>query len=496
MILTGRSKTSKLSTVALKEVNASYHCCDVTNKNAVDTLINEVLATYGKLNGIIHAAGVLKDSFLIHKTQEESMAVLSPKIDGAKYIDEATKDIDLDFMLYCSSISGVLGNVGQADYASANIWLNDFASYRNELVQKGKRKGHTISINWPLWKDAGMQIDAESEKALERNWGFQPLPSDQGIIAFEKLLKSNLSQVLVTYGKGDKIASKLVGNPQEKAKSVETLVINPSVLSAKVEKVLLEMVSSVLKLEMSALDPEKDFGDYGLDSILLTRLANVLNEYYNIDLLPTSFFNYPTIAELTLFLSETYVDELSQVHKPETASSVHTETRPEEAKISFDISKRKKQFSRKGIVTQSQSSASVASKVVSNEPIAIIGMSCRFPGSPDPDRFWEHLKDNKDLISEVPSDRWIGRNCMATHRLKKGRQNLNGADLLMISTNLIRYIQDFSIGGRTYGSPTTSYSGSYLSCSGRCWNTLSKVKRNKYGCIHWSLWYRLFINGS
>ena len=109
LILTGRSKTSKLSTVALKEVNASYHCCDVTNKNAVDTLINEVLATYGKLNGIIHAAGVLKDSFLIHKTQEESMAVLSPKIDGAKYIDEATKDIDLDFMLYCSSISGVLG---------------------------------------------------------------------------------------------------------------------------------------------------------------------------------------------------------------------------------------------------------------------------------------------------------------------------------------------------------------------------------------------------
>ena len=164
-----------------------------------------------------------------------------------------------------------------------------------------------------------MQIDAESEKALERNWGFQPLPSDQGIIAFEKLLKSNLSQVLVTYGKGDKIASKLVGNPQEKAKSVETLVINPSVLSAKVEKVLLEMVSSVLKLEMSALDPEKDFGDYGLDSILLTRLANVLNEYYNIDLLPTSFFNYPTIAELTLFLSETYVDELSQVHKPENS---------------------------------------------------------------------------------------------------------------------------------------------------------------------------------
>ena len=68
----------------------------------------------------------------------------------------------------------------------------------------------------------------------------------------------------------------------------------------------------------------------------------MLNEYYNIDLLPTSFFNYPTIAELTLFLSETYVDELSEVHKPETASSVHTETRPEEAKISFDISKKKK----------------------------------------------------------------------------------------------------------------------------------------------------------
>ena len=56
-------------------------------------------------------------------------------------MDQATRDLDLDFMIYFSSLAGVTGNIGQADYASANAWLDNYAQYRNDLTTKGKRKG-------------------------------------------------------------------------------------------------------------------------------------------------------------------------------------------------------------------------------------------------------------------------------------------------------------------------------------------------------------------
>lgn len=93
-------------------------------------------------------------------------------------------------------MAGVSGNMGQSDYASANAFLDNFASYRNSLQKERKRHGHTLSINWPLWKEGGMQIDSESEKYLEAKWGTLLLPTAEGIKAFEKLLKQGTSQEL------------------------------------------------------------------------------------------------------------------------------------------------------------------------------------------------------------------------------------------------------------------------------------------------------------
>ena len=93
---------------------------------------------------------------MIHKTLEEAAAVLEPKLQGAIHLDQASKDLDLDFTAYFSSLAGAMGNIGQADYAAANAWLDNFAHYRNTLAGQGKRKGRTLSINWPLWEEGGI----------------------------------------------------------------------------------------------------------------------------------------------------------------------------------------------------------------------------------------------------------------------------------------------------------------------------------------------------
>ena len=136
VILSGRRTGSSISEDALQGMNATYHSCDVTNKEAVEDLIKVIIAEYGRLDGIIHSAGLIRDSFLKNKTKEESKEVLSPKILGVQNLDRATKGIALDFMVYCSSVAGVMGNVGQADYSSANAYMDRYARFRNDLVIK------------------------------------------------------------------------------------------------------------------------------------------------------------------------------------------------------------------------------------------------------------------------------------------------------------------------------------------------------------------------
>lgn len=126
--------------------------------------MDEIKEMYGHLNGILHGAGVIKDHFIVHKTNKEFQEVLQPKVDGLFYLDECSKDWQLDFFILFSSVSGCLGNTGQADYAAANTFMDAFAAYRNALAASKKRHGSTISFNWPLWKEGGMQVDAEIEK--------------------------------------------------------------------------------------------------------------------------------------------------------------------------------------------------------------------------------------------------------------------------------------------------------------------------------------------
>ena len=123
---------------------------DVTDPEDVGQAIDKILDDSGGLNGIIHSAGVIMDNYLVNKSAAELTSVLEPKVKGMINLDQATRSLDLDFMALFSSMTAEFGNIGQADYAAANAFLDEYSEYRNSLVSAGERKGITVSINWPL----------------------------------------------------------------------------------------------------------------------------------------------------------------------------------------------------------------------------------------------------------------------------------------------------------------------------------------------------------
>lgn len=221
VILVGRSQPTETMQQWLKEwkqrgVEVIYRSVDVTDRQAVQRCMSDIMATYGDLNGIIHGAGVTDDRFIIQKTETPFAQVLAPKVAGVVHLDEASQDCRLDFFVIFSSIAGVMGNIGQADYATANAFVDQYAHYRNALVKSHKRQGRTFSINWPLWEGGGMQVTSEQQRQWMQDTGMVALRTEAGIRAFYQAWASQLQQVMVLAGDRDTLR-RFVGEQQEKA---------------------------------------------------------------------------------------------------------------------------------------------------------------------------------------------------------------------------------------------------------------------------------------
>jgi len=208
--LTGRSDLSDSIKKQLDELRSygalvSYVQADISDKKQVNKLLDHVHVQFGELTGIFHAAGIIQDSFIVSKKTDDLFKVMAPKVRGLYYLDQMTKDLNMGFFVLFSSLSSALGNPGQADYAIANAFMDSFSDYRNQLVSQGERHGQTISINWPLWADGGMKVDDAVEKMIKQRFYMSALPTEVGIKALDNSFRSSESQVLVMFGKVEKI---------------------------------------------------------------------------------------------------------------------------------------------------------------------------------------------------------------------------------------------------------------------------------------------------
>ncbi|MBG0567756.1 SDR family NAD(P)-dependent oxidoreductase, partial [Actinoplanes aureus] len=161
---------------------------DVTNAVDVDRVVAEVRRRFGRLDGVIHAAGVLRDALLVNKTDRDVAEVLDAKVHGALHLDRATAGDDLDFFVMFSSLAALAGNAGQADYAVANRFLNAFAGSREQQRRAGRRSGRSVAVVWPFWRAGGMGVDEETARLVRRRLGLAQLDTEVGLAAFDAVL--------------------------------------------------------------------------------------------------------------------------------------------------------------------------------------------------------------------------------------------------------------------------------------------------------------------
>ncbi len=417
LILTGRSAINdsiQLNIEKLKNLgaNAEYKQVDVTDKKAVNNLIKNIIQSFGQINGIIHTAGFIRDSFIIKKTREEFLEVLAPKVMGMMNLDEASQELELDLFVCFSSVAGAVGNPGQADYSAANAYMDVYASYRNELVQAGKRKGRTISINWPLWKDGGIHVDQETENTMLQIMGTIPMKTSTGIKALYKSLLSDSSQVMVMEGNVERF-NKIIAEQQPKAPSVRAAAISQlsptaaeDMLKEKAADYFKKLLSSVIGLPANRIEADAYMDKYGIDSIMIMKMTNQLEKVFG-SLSKTLFFEYQSIDELTAYFIKEHnkqLKELLGVKEQQTEPPAIEKNIEAEAVRPVQGFNSKQRFAVQASFTAN--SSKTKEKQQENMDIAIVGVSGRYPGARNLREYWENLKSGVDSITEIPKERW------------------------------------------------------------------------------------------
>jgi len=363
IVLTGRSELTQAKRERLDQLRAlggeaTYHPADLGNRSEVSGLVEATRRKFGDLHGVLHLACVVDDGLIFRKEAQSFQNVLRPKIAGALFLDEATREMDLDLFLMFSSVVSITGNAGQGDYCAACRFQDLFAERREELRQRGRRQGRTLTVAWSQWEKAGHYPSLE----LLENLGVTMLSVGTGIAALLHAIQMERPFLIVIDGVKEKIhqllgiaagpsANGLAANHRAEApdlfsvdlavpseiaaldeKQIDALLARlleqngaPVLASANgrvkadPEKIAPERMAPApsrsldalartlqkrLKIELGPGDFEKPFSDFGLDSISAVKWADDLQKELGLQINPKWFWDFPTLEKLGTHLTE------------------------------------------------------------------------------------------------------------------------------------------------------------------------------------------------
>ncbi|MFE7799654.1 SDR family NAD(P)-dependent oxidoreductase [Nocardia sp. NPDC057440] len=183
---------------------------DVSVAADVERVATIARATFGRVDALYHGAGELHDGLLTSTTGDAARSVLAPKLCGSEWLIRAVPEARL--MVLFSSVSAVLGNPGQADYAAANRYLDAFAELHDHIAGSPR----VISINWPLWAEGGMRPPTEQIEALGRA-GIGLLPTDIGLDLLMSSASADRAQVAYVWGDAEAVRARLCPGPTSPA---------------------------------------------------------------------------------------------------------------------------------------------------------------------------------------------------------------------------------------------------------------------------------------
>jgi acyl transferase domain-containing protein/NAD(P)H-dependent flavin oxidoreductase YrpB (nitropropane dioxygenase family)/NAD(P)-dependent dehydrogenase (short-subunit alcohol dehydrogenase family)/acyl carrier protein len=185
-----------MNTIRSLEKNGAtvdYHSLDCRDEEKLSELVRGLYRQYGRIDGVVHGAGLLEDKLFRHKTPESFERVFSTKVNPLRALATQLR-ADTQFVVLFSSVASVYGNRGQTDYAAANSVMDQYA---REL--KKQISGKVLAINWGPWKGTGM-VSPALEREYERR-GISLIPLAAGMEIFLNELKyGNENQVLIMAG--------------------------------------------------------------------------------------------------------------------------------------------------------------------------------------------------------------------------------------------------------------------------------------------------------
>ncbi|MGR3939687.1 SDR family NAD(P)-dependent oxidoreductase, partial [Streptomyces sp. BRA346] len=362
--------------------------CDVADRDALAELLAS-LPEELPLTAVIHTAGVLDDGVLDSLTPERFASVLRAKVDAAHHLDELTRALDLSAFVLFSSITGSVGAAGQGNYAAANAYLD-------ALAERRRAQGlPATSIAWGPWADGGMAADHALGRRMRRE-GLPPMAPELALTALRQALDHGDTAVTVADIDWDRFVgtltavrpSPLIADLPETAAPqsangpdtgrVITDADTASPLGerlsglprAEQDRALLDLVRTHVAAVLGhdgaeAVEAGRAFKELGFDSLAAVELRNRLGAATDLRLPVTLIYDYPSAAAL--------------------AEHLHTELI--------------------GTRTATVQGGDVA-VAVDDDPIAIVAMSCRFPGGVrTPEELWQLLTAGGDAIAEFPADR-------------------------------------------------------------------------------------------
>jgi acyl transferase domain-containing protein/acyl carrier protein len=289
---------------------------DITDIQGMEPELERIRKKYGRINGIIHSAGIAGDGFLFRKDEETLKKVLYPKIHGTWVIDRLTAEDPMDFFVSFSSVTSIGGAQGQGDYTAANSFLDSFTDCRNRL---GKR---TLTINWPAWKETGMAVEygADMEYSI-----MKPISTDEALTTIEVLLGSNLRRAVAGHINypvlensmneagiefSERIrkeierhsSHKKLWNQESDGKKKISIELsgNHEGSYTDTQRKLAQIWAEILGLKEVSI--YSNFSELGGDSILAVLMIREIQKEYPGKIDIADVFSYPTIYEISQYI--------------------------------------------------------------------------------------------------------------------------------------------------------------------------------------------------
>ncbi|WXB19582.1 SDR family NAD(P)-dependent oxidoreductase [Pendulispora albinea] len=357
---------------------------DVSQRSALEALLATIPPEH-PLTALFHTAGALDDGVLSSLTTERLQTPLRAKLDAALHLHELTQHLPLRAFVLYSSLAGVFGSPGQANYAAANVFLDALAHHR-------KSRGlPALSLDWGYWADTSALTAnlTDSDRARFLRSGVQPLASNEALTLLDLALAR--PEPALVAARFDLAPSRQQPTPALLRDLVRPALSRPRATNTQTsssleqrllaaspqdrDRALLDLVSTevadVLGIASSvALEPHRPLHELGLDSLMALELRNRLSAATGLRLHATVLFDHPSPAALARFLSTLLLDRA-----PTPSTLRRTRSLPRTAPIEDD-------------------------------PIVIVAMGCRYPGGVrSPEDLWELLREGRDAISGFPQNR-------------------------------------------------------------------------------------------